>query len=63
MLAARRSRVLGFYWMFVGFVTGVYAFGLPGLVLGPALIALLKAVIDTVTAPDTWPVAPAEQDA
>jgi predicted PurR-regulated permease PerM len=56
-LAARRSRVLGFHWMFVGFVTGVYAFGLPGLVLGPALIALLKAVIDTVTAPGTWPAA------
>jgi predicted PurR-regulated permease PerM len=54
-LAASRSRVLGFYWMFLGFVTGVYAFGLPGLVLGPALIALLKAVVDTVTAPGTWP--------
>ena len=54
-LAAERSRVLNFYWMFVGLVTGVYALGLPGLVLGPALIAVLKAVVDAVVAPTTWP--------
>ena len=54
-LAADRSRVLNFYWMFVGLVTGVYALGLPGVVLGPALIAVLKAVVDAVVAPATWP--------
>jgi predicted PurR-regulated permease PerM len=54
-LAAERSRVLNFYWMFVGLVTGVYALGLPGLVLGPALIAVLKAVVDAIVAPATWP--------
>jgi predicted PurR-regulated permease PerM len=54
-LAATRSRVLNFYWMFIGIVTGVYAFGLPGVVLGPALIGLLKALVDTVTGPESWP--------
>jgi predicted PurR-regulated permease PerM len=54
-LAAERSRVLNFYWMFVGLVTGVYALGLPGVVLGPALIAVLKAVVDAVVAPAAWP--------
>jgi predicted PurR-regulated permease PerM len=54
-LAAERSRVLNFYWMFVGLVTGVYALGLPGVVLGPALIAVLKAVVDAAVAPATWP--------
>jgi predicted PurR-regulated permease PerM len=53
-LAAERSRVLNFYWMFVGLVTGVYTFGLPGILLGPILIGLLKAAIDTVTARQSW---------
>ncbi len=53
-LAASKSRVLNFYWMFVGLVTGVYAFGLAGVLLGPLLIGLLKAVIDTVTTPASW---------
>ena len=53
-LAAERSRVLNFYWMFVGLVTGVYTFGLAGILLGPILIGLLKAVIDTVTAGSSW---------
>lgn len=66
-LAAAKSRVLNFYWMFVGLVTGVYAFGLAGVLLGPLLIGLLKAVIDTVSTPASWrlveadePVAPAD---
>jgi predicted PurR-regulated permease PerM len=41
--------VLNFYWMFVGLVTGVYTFGIAGILLGPILIGLLKAVVDTVT--------------
>ena len=53
-LAAERSRVLNFYWMFIGLVTGVYTFGLAGILLGPILIGLLKAVVDTVTATSSW---------
>ena len=53
-LAAEKSRVLNFYWMFVGLVTGVYTFGLVGILLGPILIGLLKAVFDTVTATANW---------
>lgn len=53
-LAAQKSRVLNFYWMFVGLVTGVYTFGLAGILLGPILIGLLKAVVDTVTESTSW---------
>lgn len=53
-LAAEKSRVLNFFWMFVGLVTGVYTFGIAGILLGPILIGLLKAIIDTVTATASW---------
>jgi predicted PurR-regulated permease PerM len=53
-IAADRSRVLNFYWMFIALITGVYTFGLAGILLGPILIGLLKAVIDTVTARASW---------
>ena len=53
-LAADKSRVLNFYWMFVGLVTGVYTFGLVGILLGPILIGLLKAVVDTVSPGASW---------
>ena len=53
-IAADRSRVLNFYWMFVALITGVYTFGLAGILLGPILIGLLKAILDTVTARSTW---------
>lgn len=53
-IAADRSRVLNFYWMFIALITGVYTFGLAGILLGPILIGLLKAVIDTVTARSSW---------
>ncbi len=53
-LAAERSGVLNFYWMFVGLVTGVYTFGLPGILLGPILIGLLKGVVDTVSTRGMW---------
>ena len=53
-IAAERSRVLNFYWMFVALITGVYTFGLAGILIGPILIGLLKAVIDTVTARASW---------
>ncbi|GAC1650100.1 MAG: hypothetical protein NVS4B3_08370 [Gemmatimonadaceae bacterium] len=53
-LAADRSGVLNFYWMLVALITGVYTFGLPGVLLGPVLIGLLKAVVDTVAASAGW---------
>jgi predicted PurR-regulated permease PerM len=53
-LAAEKSKVLNFFWMFVGLVTGVYTFGIAGILLGPILIGLLKAIIDTVTATASW---------
>jgi predicted PurR-regulated permease PerM len=48
-LAAERSHTLNFYWMFIALVTGVYTFGLVGVVIGPVLIAVLKSVFETVT--------------
>jgi predicted PurR-regulated permease PerM len=48
-IAADRSQVLNFYWMLVGLVTGVFTFGLVGILLGPILIGLLKAILDTIT--------------
>ena len=42
--------MLNFYWMLVALVTGVYTFGLVGMLLGPMLIGLLKAIVDTITA-------------
>lgn len=53
-IAAAKSKVLNFYWMLVGLVTGVYTFGLVGILLGPMVIGLLKAIIDTISAPGTW---------
>ena len=53
-IAASRSKVLNFYWMLVGLVTGVYTFGLVGIILGPILIGLLKAILDTITESDHW---------
>jgi predicted PurR-regulated permease PerM len=53
-IAAERSKVLNFYWMLVGLVTGVYTFGLVGILLGPMLIGLLKAILDTITATPQW---------
>ncbi|MBA3672289.1 MAG: AI-2E family transporter [Gemmatimonadaceae bacterium] len=53
-IAADKSKVLNFYWMFVALITGVYTFGLAGILLGPILIGLLKAVIDSVTAGTSW---------
>jgi predicted PurR-regulated permease PerM len=48
-IAAEKSEVLNFYWMFIALVTGVYTFGLLGIIIGPVLIAVLKAVLDSVT--------------
>jgi predicted PurR-regulated permease PerM len=47
-LAARSAERFNFYWMLVGLVTGVYAFGIPGIVLGPAILGFAKAIMDTL---------------
>jgi predicted PurR-regulated permease PerM len=61
-IAAERSKVLNFYWMLVGLVTGVYTFGLVGILLGPILIGLLKAIVDTITAAPAWRLTDADGD-
>jgi predicted PurR-regulated permease PerM len=53
-IAAEKSRVLDFFWMFVGLVTGVYTFGVAGILLGPVIIGMLKATLDTVTGQESW---------
>lgn len=53
-IAAEKSRVLDFFWMFIGLVTGVYTFGVAGILLGPVIIGMLKATLDTVTAQESW---------
>jgi predicted PurR-regulated permease PerM len=62
-IAADRSRVLNFYWMFVALVTGVYTFGLAGILIGPILIGLLKAIVDTVTSTSSWQLIDLEDEA
>ena len=47
-LAAEKSRVLTFYWMFLALVTGVYAFGIIGIVVGPVVVGVLKAALDSL---------------
>jgi predicted PurR-regulated permease PerM len=34
--------------MLLGLVAGVYMFGIPGIVLGPAILGFVKAVADTI---------------
>jgi predicted PurR-regulated permease PerM len=53
-IAAQKSNVLNFYWMLVALVTGVYTFGLVGILLGPMLIGLLKAILDTILSQPDW---------
>jgi predicted PurR-regulated permease PerM len=61
-IAAERSKVLNFYWMLVGLVTGVYTFGLVGILLGPIVIGLLKAILDTITTSSSWRLVDADGD-
>ncbi len=53
-IAAQKSKVLNFYWMLVALITGVYTFGLVGILLGPMLIGLLKAIMDTILSQPAW---------
>ena len=48
-LAAASAGRFNFYWMLVALVAGVYTFGIPGIVLGPAILGFSKAVADTLT--------------
>jgi predicted PurR-regulated permease PerM len=47
-LAASGASRFNFYWMLVALVSGVYTFGIPGIVLGPAILGFTKAVADTL---------------
>lgn len=48
-IAAEKAQVLNFYWMFIALVTGVYTFGLAGIIIGPILIGVLKALFESIT--------------
>ncbi|MGH7483789.1 MAG: AI-2E family transporter, partial [Longimicrobiales bacterium] len=61
-IAAAKSHVLNFYWMFIGLITGVYTFGIIGIVIGPVLIAVLKAVFDSVTGASPPPLLPPRRE-
>ncbi|MGI9105271.1 MAG: AI-2E family transporter [Pyrinomonadaceae bacterium] len=47
-VAASGAGRFNFYWMFLALIAGVYTFGIPGIVLGPAIIGFVKAVTDTL---------------
>jgi predicted PurR-regulated permease PerM len=48
LLASKQSGGFNFYWMLVALVAGVFVFGIPGIVLGPAILGFAKAVLDTL---------------
>jgi predicted PurR-regulated permease PerM len=47
-LASAAAHRFSFYWMLLSLVSGVYVFGIPGVVLGPAILGFVKAVADTI---------------
>ena len=47
-LASASARRFSFYWMLLALVSGVYVFGIGGIVLGPAILGFAKAVADTL---------------
>jgi predicted PurR-regulated permease PerM len=47
-LASEGARRFSFYWMLLALVSGVYVFGIAGIVLGPAILGFAKAVADTL---------------
>lgn len=47
-LASAGAKRFNFYWMLIALVAGVYTFGIPGIVLGPAILGFVKAVGDTL---------------
>lgn len=46
-LASSGTRHFNFYWMLVALVAGVYSFGIPGIMLGPAILGFARAVMET----------------
>jgi predicted PurR-regulated permease PerM len=60
-IAAEKSHVLNFYWMLIALITGVYSFGIMGIIIGPVLIAVLKAVFDTITGESVPAILPARE--
>ena len=48
LLASREAKAFNFFWMLVALVSGVLVFGIPGIVLGPAIMGFAKAVLDTL---------------
>lgn len=48
LLASKGTHRFNFYWMLVALVAGVYTFGVPGIVLGPAILGFVKAIADTL---------------
>jgi predicted PurR-regulated permease PerM len=50
-IAAAKAGMLNFYWMFLALITGVYTFGLVGIIIGPILIGVLQAVFESVVRP------------
>lgn len=47
-LASQSAGRFSFYWMLLALVAGVFVFGIPGIVLGPAILGFVKAVADTM---------------
>lgn len=47
-LASQSAKRFNFYWMLLALVAGVFVFGIPGIVLGPAILGFVKAVADTM---------------
>lgn len=47
-VAASGAGRFNFFWMFLALIAGVYTFGIPGIVLGPAIIGFVKAISDTL---------------
>lgn len=47
-LASQSTGRFNFYWMLLALVAGVFVFGIPGIVLGPAILGFVKAVTDTM---------------
>ncbi|HVF58106.1 MAG TPA: AI-2E family transporter [Pyrinomonadaceae bacterium] len=48
-LASSEAKAFNFYWMLVALLAGVYVFGIPGIVLGPAILGFAKAIVETLT--------------
>lgn len=48
LASAGDHQQFNFYWMLLALVSGVYTFGISGIVMGPAILGFFKTVADTV---------------